>query len=67
MPTLSVLTKIQWAVWIAIYGGLLSLVLAHFVAPADANTACWLQWVGGTFVASGVLLIYLRSRLKETH
>ena len=66
MPTLSVLTKIQWAVWIAIYGGLLSLVLAHFVTPADATTACWLQWVGGTFVALGVLLIYLRSRLKET-
>ena len=65
MPTQSVLTKIQWLVWVAIYGGLLALVLAHFVVPGDAATAGWMRWVGGAFVAIGVLLIYLRSRLKE--
>ena len=66
MPTLAVLKKIQWTIWIAIYGGLLSVVLAHFVAPADPSTATYMQWIGGTFVAVGVILIYLRSRLKET-
>jgi hypothetical protein len=66
MPKQSVLTKIQWSIWIAIYGGLLTLVLAHFVQPADADTACWMQCVGAAFVALGVVLIFLRSRLKVT-
>ncbi len=66
MPNLAVLSKIQWTIWIAIYGGLLTLVLAHFVEPGDASTAGWMRWVGGAFVTLGVLLIYLRSRLKET-
>jgi hypothetical protein len=66
MVTKTMLTKIQWLIWIVIYGGLLSIVLAHFVEPADPGTALWLQAVGAAFVALGVLLIYLRSRLKES-
>jgi hypothetical protein len=66
MPTKQLLTRLQWTVWIVIYGGLLSIVLARFVGDADPATATWMTWVGAVMVAVGVALIYLRSRLVET-
>jgi glucan phosphoethanolaminetransferase (alkaline phosphatase superfamily) len=57
---------IQRLVWIYIYGGLLALVLGIFVARADIALARTMQGVGLFFVILGVVLIYVRSRLKET-
>jgi uncharacterized membrane protein HdeD (DUF308 family) len=66
MASKTVLTRIQWLVWIYIYGGLLAIVLGRFVGRSDDTTACWMTLIGGFFVAVGVVLIYVRSRLKET-
>ena len=56
----------QRLIWIYIYGGLLALVLGVFVARADIELASTMQGVGLFFVILGGVLIYVRSRLKET-
>ncbi|HCY15513.1 MAG: hypothetical protein A2Z93_01890 [Curvibacter sp. GWA2_64_110] len=66
MASKSTLMWIQRLVWICIYGGLLAIVLGIFLARTDAELAGSIQSVGGVFVAIGVLLIYVRSRLNET-
>ena len=57
---------IQRLIWIYIYGGLLAVVTGVFVARADIALARTMQGVGLFFIILGVVLIYVRSRLKET-
>jgi len=66
MASRSTLMWIQRLVWICIYGGLLAIVLGIFLARTDAEQASSIQSVGGVLVAIGILLIYVRSRLKES-
>ena len=61
-----VLTRLQKLIWVYIYGGLLSIVIATFVRPTDESTAWWMTAVGAAVVVLGAVLIYVRSRLKET-
>ncbi len=61
-----VLTRLQKLIWVYIYGGLLSIVIATFVRRTDESTAWWMTAIGGAVVVLGVVLIYVRSRLKET-
>ena len=54
----------QHLIWVLIYGGLLTLVLGLSVARTDGALG-WSMVVGGGGVALlGVVLIYIRSRLK---
>ena len=57
--------RLQSLIWVYIYGGLLAIVLAMFVRPADPATAWQTAVIGGFFVVLGVVLIYARSRLRE--
>ena len=66
MASKTVLERIQLLIWVYIYGGLLAIVLATFVGRNDESVAWWMTVGGGVFVALGVLLIYVRSRLKES-
>jgi undecaprenyl pyrophosphate phosphatase UppP len=66
MASKKTLVWVQRLVWIYIYGGLLSVVLGIFLARTDMALARTIQVVGGAFVVIGVVLIYVRSRLKET-
>jgi len=66
MASKSTLLRVQQLVWICIYGGLLAIVLGIFLARTESAQAACIQTVGGAFVAIGVLLIYVRSRLKES-
>ena len=66
MASKAMLVLLQKLIWVYIYGGLLSIVIASFVRPTDASTAWWMTVIGGVVVALGVVLIYVRSRLKET-
>lgn len=65
MASKATLIWIQRLVWIFIYGGLLSVVLGVFLARIDMELARTIQGVGSMFVLLGVILIYVRSRLKE--
>ncbi len=64
MVSQKLLTRLQWLVWIAIYGGLLTVVLGTFVQGGDASTAWWMFVIGTVLVVLGSALIYVRSRLK---
>jgi hypothetical protein len=66
MTSKKTLMWVQRLVWIYIYGGLLSIVLGIFVAQSDPTLARAMQAIGAVSVLIGVVLIYVRSRLKET-
>jgi formate hydrogenlyase subunit 3/multisubunit Na+/H+ antiporter MnhD subunit len=51
-------------VWVLIYGGLLTLVLGLSVRRLDEDIG-WALVMGGALVAAvGVVLIYVRSKIK---
>ena len=66
MASKKTLMWVQRLVWIYIYGGLLAIVLGIFLARTDLTLARVIQSVGAVFVVVGVVLIYVRSRLRET-
>lgn len=59
------LKRIESLIWVLIYGGLLTFIIGHFTAETDVNMARLLGIVGMIAVVAGVLLIYVRSRLRE--
>ncbi len=64
MSTLRNLKRLQALIWVFIYGGLLTLVLGLSMARTDDETGWPMVVGGGGFALLGVVLIYLRSRLK---
>jgi len=66
MASQKILKRIEKLVWIFIYGGLLSVVLGLFLHRTEPGLAVTIQTLGGVFVLAGVVLIYVRSRLKLT-
>ena len=58
--------RLQWLIWILIYGGLLAIVVSTFLGPSDAALAVCMKVGGVTVVAVGAALIYVRSRLTES-
>ncbi len=66
MVSKNAMTRLQWLVWIAIYGGLLTIVLGSFVGRGDPALAFWMYVAGATLVVLGGILIYVRSRLHES-
>ncbi|APW42808.1 hypothetical protein [Rhodoferax saidenbachensis] len=59
------LVRLERMVWVLIYGGLLSIVLGLFIDQQQAQDASLFYQIGGLAVAAGVVLIYIRSRLRE--
>ncbi|MFM9914990.1 MAG: hypothetical protein ACKVOX_04210 [Rhizobacter sp.] len=58
----SILEKITWPV---LYGGILVLLLGISTLSADASLGWTIVIAGGVLVVSGVIAIYLRSRIKD--
>ncbi|WP_372659290.1 hypothetical protein [Hydrogenophaga sp.] len=66
MPTALQLQRLQTLIWVLIYGGLLTGVLGLALQDSDADLS-WTLAVGGGLVALlGVVLIFVRARLKES-
>lgn len=59
------LLRLERLIWILIYGGLLSTVLSGFARDAGAQGHVALIACGLFAVAAGVVLIFVRSRLRE--
>jgi uncharacterized membrane protein HdeD (DUF308 family) len=59
------LLRVERTFWVLIYGGLLSIVLGMFIDQQEAQDASLFYQLGGLAVAAGVVLIYVRSRLRE--
>lgn len=58
------MTRFHSLIWILIYGGLLTLVFGLFVEGIDSATGELMVLGGGIAAALGVVLIYLRSKIK---
>ena len=61
------LARIETLIWVLIYGGLLSVVVSLFMPEDGQDLATVLQVFGGIVVAAGVVMIVVRSRLREDH
>jgi uncharacterized membrane protein HdeD (DUF308 family) len=61
------LLRIERLSWVLIYGGLLAVVLGVFIDQQEAQDGSLFYQFGGLAVLAGVVLIYLRSRLREDH
>ena len=59
------LVRMERMVWLLIYGGLLSIVIAHFLGETDEILAHTMRILGLAAVVAGGVLIYVRSRLRE--
>jgi Flp pilus assembly protein protease CpaA len=59
------LLRMERLIWILIYGGLLSIVLAWFTENTQATSATGLYAVGGVALAIGLVVFYLRSLKKD--
>jgi Flp pilus assembly protein protease CpaA len=59
------LLRMERLIWILIYGGLLTLVLAWFTENTQATRATGLYAVGGVALAMGFAVFYLRSLHKD--
>jgi hypothetical protein len=57
-------STLETLIWVLIYGGLLVLSLALFVARRSDGIGTALAVVGGACTAAGAVLIYVRSRMK---
>lgn len=61
------IARLQNTIWILVYAGLLTLVLGLFTQRYDDDLGQALVLGGGGAAAFGVLLIYVRSRLRANN
>jgi hypothetical protein len=52
------------AIWVCLYGGLLSIVGALAISGVEPDIAWWLGGAGSLVTALGVVLIYIRSKTQ---
>ena len=67
MLTPKTISRLENAVWILLYGGLLSLVLGLFTRRVDDDLGLTLVIGGGVAAALGAVLIYVRSRVRANN
>ena len=61
------LMRLETLIWVLIYGGLLTLGVGFFMSRREEGSGIAAVVAGGTLAALGVVLIYVRSRLREEH
>lgn len=64
MSSDAAIKRIQVWAWVLIYGGLLTFILGHFVSRTDVTMARVLGVVGMVAVVVGIVLIFVRARMK---
>jgi membrane protein DedA with SNARE-associated domain len=58
--------RVEALAWVLIYGGLIAVVLGVFAAAADEAVSWTLIVAGGIAAVVGCVLVYARSRMKES-
>ena len=56
--------RIEWLIWILVYGGLLVFVVSLFLPPQDDELAIWMTVCGLAVAAAGFVCVYIRSKMK---
>ncbi|MEZ5636468.1 MAG: hypothetical protein R3E92_04950 [Burkholderiaceae bacterium] len=59
------LARLEKLIWTLIYGGLLSALVGYFMQRDGDDAGPWLTGVGIGVAVLGVILIFVRSRLRE--
>jgi len=59
------LVRMERIIWALIYAGLLSIVLGYFMGKQEGQDASMFYNLGGVAVAVGVVMVFIRSRLRE--
>jgi vacuolar-type H+-ATPase subunit I/STV1 len=59
------LLRMERLIWTLVYGGLLSLVLGYFMENSQGADPTALYAIGTLATAIGILMIFIRSRLRE--
>jgi uncharacterized membrane protein len=57
--------RVETWVWVLVYGGLILLALGLSVRSGDATLGWGIAAVGTTLTAVGIVLIWVRSRMKD--
>lgn len=65
MASTVALQRLHRLIWVLIYGGLIALILGAFAARADGDLGWGLAGGGAVAVAAGIVLVWVRSRLRE--
>nr|WP_297350303.1 hypothetical protein [uncultured Caldimonas sp.] len=58
-------STVETLVWVLIYGGLLVLSLGYFVGRQEQTLGNGLMLGGAAIAGIGVVLVYVRSRMKS--
>jgi uncharacterized membrane protein len=56
--------KLDVAIWVCLYGGLLSVAAAFAISDVQQEASWWLGGAGSLVTAVGVILIYIRSKTQ---
>ena len=64
MPTLA--ARIQKWIWMLVYAGIVLFALGLVVQRNDASLGWGMAVTGGALVVIGIVLIWVRSRMKDT-
>jgi vacuolar-type H+-ATPase subunit I/STV1 len=61
------LARLERLIWTLIYAGLLTLIVGAFMNRSAAGSGSEVMVIGGVLAVVGVVLIVVRSRLREDH
>jgi uncharacterized membrane protein HdeD (DUF308 family) len=59
------LLRMERIIWTLIYGGLLAMVLGYFMENTQNADATAVYAIGILAAAMGVVMVYVRSRMRE--
>jgi VIT1/CCC1 family predicted Fe2+/Mn2+ transporter len=59
------LARLETLIWTLIYGGLLTLIVGAFMGRSEEGSGAGVMLLGAIVAVVGVVLIYVRSRLRE--
>ena len=61
------LARLETVIWALIYGGLLAVVVGYFMGRVADDDGDILMVFGGIITFIGLVLVVVRSRLREDH
>ena len=64
MASAQTIARLDKLIWVLIFGGLFVLILGLATRPAAPATGWTLAVAGGVLAAVGIVLIWVRSRLR---
>jgi VIT1/CCC1 family predicted Fe2+/Mn2+ transporter len=59
------LARLETLIWTLIYGGLLTLIVGASMGRSEEGSGAVVMLLGAIVAVVGVVLIYVRSRLRE--